>query len=264
MSSIIDFVNVSLRYDEQNIALDDISLSIKEGEHTVILGPNGGGKSTLIKLISCELYPSITQKRSKREIFGQDRWEVAKLRENFGIVTNDLHNSFAFLAPELSAIEVVVSGFFSTIGLFDHQNIDESHTKKALKALSRVGMSEFYDKKVSQMSTGQLRRTLVARALVHPIKALLLDEPSVGLDLKAQKDFITMVEELAKSGVSIILVTHHIEEIFSKISRVIMLRDGKIMADGKKDEVLNEKNLSKLFGMDTKVVKNGNRYTLLT
>ncbi|MDX9813741.1 MAG: ATP-binding cassette domain-containing protein [Sulfurimonas sp.] len=261
MSSIIDFENVSLRYDEA-FALKDISLSIKEGEHTVILGPNGGGKSTLIKLISCELYPSITAKPHKREIFGHGRWEVAKLRENFGIVTNDLHNSFAFLAPHLSAIEVVVSGFFSTIGLFDHQLIDEYHTKKALVALEKVGMQELYGKKVSEMSTGQLRRTLVARALVHPIKALLLDEPTVGLDIKAQFEFLQMVQELAKSGVTILLVTHHVEEIFSEIDRVVMLKDGMILADGNKEQTLTSKNLSTLFDTKLEVFIHNGRYSI--
>lgn len=259
---IIDFKKVSLKYEDEYV-LKNISLSIKEGEHTVVLGPNGSGKSTLIKLISCELYPSITKEQTTREILGQSRWEVAKLREHFGIVTNDLHNSFAFLCPELSAIDTVISGFFGTLGIFDYQVVSKEHSYKAIEALKQVGIAHLEHKKIGAMSTGELRRTLVARALVHPIKALLLDEPTIGLDLRAQLSFIEMVRSLANSGVSTILVTHHIEEIFSEIDRVVMLKDGTILADGTKKDTLTSHNLSRLFDMELEIIEQKDRYSII-
>lgn len=262
MNPILRFENVTLRYDETDV-LKRISLSIAEGEHCVLLGPNGSGKSSLIKLISCELYPSVTPEPHVREIMGNERWEVAQLRRNFGIVTNDLHNRFAFEGGHLSAYEAVMSGFFGTLGLFEHQQIDPAFDPAVKTAMERVGIAHLIRKRLGEMSTGELRRCLVARALVHPVRAILLDEPTVGLDIKAQSGFIEMMRALAREGTTVILVTHHIEEVFEEISKAVLLKEGSIVAQGSKHDVLNAKNLSETFGMALEVVRRGERYTVL-
>ncbi len=261
MNSIIRFENVTLRYDAADV-LQHINLNIQEGEHTVILGPNGSGKSTLIKLISCELYPSIASMPHVREIMGQERWEVAQLRRHLGIVTNDLHNRFTFEGGHLSALEAVISGFFGTLGVFDHQQILPEYNDAAKAAMERVGIGDLADKKLGEMSTGQLRRSLVARALVHPVKAILLDEPTVGLDIKAQLEFIEMMRSLANSGTTVILVTHHIEEVFEEIKTAVLIKEGTIYASGQKDEMLNSANLSEIFNTPLHVQKQDNRYSI--
>lgn len=262
MTNIIDFENVSLRYNDAEI-IKNISFSINEGENCVILGPNGSGKSTLIKLISSEIYPSISEKPSRRMILGQSAWNVAKLRTHLGIITNDLHNKFANDGYNITGLEAVISGFFGTLGLFPYQEIKDEFIETAKASLERLGISYLAEVKLGTMSTGELRKCLVARALVHPLKAILLDEPTVGLDIKAQASFIKMMRSLAQTGTTIILVTHHIEEVFEEISKVILLKDGQIFAQGKKDEIISQNNLSELFEIGLELHKNGEKYSII-
>ncbi|MDD5549392.1 MAG: ABC transporter ATP-binding protein, partial [Sulfurovaceae bacterium] len=112
------------------------------------------------------------------------------------------------------------------------------------------------------MSTGELRKCIVARALVHPVKAILLDEPTVGLDIKAQQDFISMMRSLANSGTTVILVTHHIEEVFKEINKAVLIKDGKIYAQGPSNEVLNSANLSKIFDIPINLAINDDKYSI--
>ena len=262
-NNIINFENVSLRYGDTEI-IKDISLNIAAGEHCVILGPNGSGKSTLIKLIACEIYPSIAKKDYVRKILGEDGWNIAELRKHLGIITNDLHNKFANEGGYITGLEAVISGFFGSLGLFPYQEITKQHKARAIEIMELLGIADLMDKELGHMSTGELRKCLVARAQVHPLKAILLDEPTVGLDIKAQKDFIEMMRKLAQSGTTIILVTHHIEEVFEEISKVILIKDGDIFANGPKAEIINTDNLNNLFDTKVELVKRGERFAILT
>lgn len=261
INSIVFFENVELRYDNFPV-LKNISLKIEQGEHCVILGANGSGKSTLIKLINCELYPSIIHESFRREILGEERWVVSELRKSLGVVTNELHTRFAFERGELNGFETVISGFFGTLGLFDHLSVDSDQIAAAEHAMERLGIEHLHTKRLSEMSTGELRKCIVARALVHPVKAILLDEPTVGLDIKAQLDFIEMMRSLAKGGTTVILVTHHIEEVFEEIQKAVLIKEGIIYASGNKDEVLNSVNLSEIFNTSLEVQKERGRYSI--
>ena len=261
VNPIVFFENVELRY-ENNPILKNISLSIKEGEHCVILGANGSGKSSLIKLINCELYPSIIEGECIREILGHERWVVTELRKHLGVVTNDLHTRFAFDCGYLSGFETVLSGFFGTIGLFDHLQNSKDQISAAEGAMERLGIEHLREKRLNEMSTGEMRKCIVARALVHPVRAILLDEPTVGLDIKAQLDFIEMMRALARSGTTVILVTHHIEEVFEEISKAVLLKEGAIYASGDKDRVLNSVNLSKVFNTPLEIRTVQGRYSI--
>lgn len=242
--NIIDFENVYVSYEVTPV-LENINLKISQGQHWAILGSNGSGKSTLIKLISNDLYPNTKYEFSKK-IFGKDRWSIFELKKNLGIITNDLHNYFEKHGNFLTAYEVVLSGFYSSIGVFKHQDFTKEQHQKALEALEFLEISHIKDKKVHAMSTGQLRRCIIGRALIHDPKAFVLDEPTVGLDIKAQNSFLQIIRKLSQKA-SIILVTHHIEEVFPEISHIALMHNKTIFEQGVKKEVLNSSNLSKIF-----------------
>jgi iron complex transport system ATP-binding protein len=230
-------------------ALHEISLRIEQREHVCILGPNGCGKSTLIKTITRECYP-LALEGSSMAILGKERWDVFALRNLLGIVSPDL---LAACTTDATGRDVVLSGFFSSTRIFPHHQPDPEHLRRSEEALERLGISHLADRCVMHMSSGEAKRTLIARALVHEPKTLLFDEPSNALDIAAQFQLRDTMRELAQSGLAIILVTHHVSEIIPEIERVIMLRNGKIMADGAKPEVLTEKNLSELFGVKVRL-----------
>jgi iron complex transport system ATP-binding protein len=230
-------------------ALHEISLRIEQREHVCILGPNGCGKSTLIKTITRECYP-LALEGSSMAILGKERWDVFALRNLLGVVSPDL---LAACTTDATGRDVVLSGFFSSTRIFPHHQPDPEHLRRSEEALERLGISHLADRCVMHMSSGEAKRTLIARALVHEPKTLLFDEPSNALDIAAQFQLRDTMRELAQSGLAIILVTHHVSEIIPEIERVIMLRNGKIMADGAKPEVLTEKNLSELFGVKVRL-----------
>jgi len=230
-------------------ALDDISLRIEAGEHVCILGPNGCGKSTLIKTITRECYP-LVREGSSISILGRERWNIFELRSLLGIVSPDLLGA---CTTDATGRDVVLSGFFSSTRIFPHHHPDPSQLALADRALERMGVAHLAGRSVARMSSGEAKRTLIARALVHDPRALLFDEPSNALDIAAQLQLRAAMRELAQSGIAILLVTHHVSEIIPEIARVILLRDGRIIADGPKGEVLTAERISSLFGISLQI-----------
>jgi iron complex transport system ATP-binding protein len=226
-------------------ALRDISLEIACGEHVCILGPNGCGKSTLIKTITRECYP-IAREGSRISILGRERWDIFELRTRLGIVSPDL---LASCTTDSTGRDVVLSGFFSSTRIFPHHHPDPQHLAWAEETLARLGIAHLADRAVAEMSSGEAKRTLIARALVHNPQTLLFDEPSNALDIGAQLQLRDTMRQLARSGLGILLVTHHVSEIIPEIERVILLREGRILRDGPKSSVLTEEQLSDLFGV---------------
>ncbi len=227
--------------------LDDLSLTVAEGQHTAIVGPNGSGKSSLIKLITRQHYPLAGEDgRPKIALFGRDRWDVFALRTLLGIVSADLHQTFVNDGA-LSGLEVILSGFFASQGLARHHAVTPIMRERARKALDLMEAAQLADKPMAQMSTGEARRILIARALVHDPRALLLDEPTTGLDLIARRRFLETLRRIAQQGKTIILVTHHVEEILPEIGRVVLMRGGAVFRDGPKESVLTAQNLTALF-----------------
>ena len=259
--NIIEFENIDVGYDE-NIVLKDINLKIKSGEHFAILGANGSGKSTLMKLIQSQIHPRQT-KEFKKEIFGKSRYSIFELKKELGVITNDLHNYFEKEAGYLNGFEVVLSGYYSSIGIFTHQDFTKEQIKKALEVMNFLEIIDLKDKKVSSMSTGQLRKCIVARALIHDPKAFVLDEPTVGLDIKAQINFIKLLQKISLKS-TIILVTHHLEEIFPEIKNVALIYNNTIFKIGKKEDILNSENLSTVFDIKIEVKQKNERYYIET
>jgi iron complex transport system ATP-binding protein len=233
-----------------NRVLDRITLTIREGEHTAILGPNGAGKSTLIRLIAHQDYPlAHADGTPSLLIFGQALWNVFELRSLIGIVSGDLQHSIlaGTLPGRTRGLDAVLSGFFASYGLFQHHHLTPAMQEKGRRALALMEASHLAGTFIEAMSPGEVRRLLIARALVTDPRALLLDESSTGLDLMVRHRFLRTLQNLARRGKTIILVTHHIEEIFPEIHRVILLCQGRLLLDGPKSQVLTSPHLSALF-----------------
>jgi iron complex transport system ATP-binding protein len=147
----------------------------------------------------------------------------------------------------------VLSGFFSSTRIFPHHQPDAEHVERADEALLRLGIAHLAERPLMQMSSGEAKRTLIARALAHRPDTLLFDEPSNALDIAAQFRLRDTMRDLARSGLAILLVTHHVSEIIPEIDRVILLRDGRILTDGAKRDVLTENNLRELFGVSVRL-----------
>ncbi len=227
------------------VVLSDFNLRIEVGEHVAILGPNGCGKSTLIKTVARDLYP-LARPESAMRIFGKDRWNVFDLRYLLGIVSYDLT---AICTRDFTGLETVISGFFSSVGTWPHQHVTAEMRERSEAVLDRIGARHLADRMLTEMSSGEVRRVLIGRALVHDPKALLFDEPSNSLDLHAQHELREILRSLARSGTAILLVTHHLADIIPEIDRVVMLRNGAVVADGVKQDLLTERRLSNLFGV---------------
>jgi len=238
--------------------LDNLTLSIDVGEHAAILGPNGAGKSTLMRLLTLQQYPLMEREGFSQaaedglppiRLFGRDRWNVFELRSQMGIVSADLHDRFVHGNSNgvVNALDAVASGFFATHGLFAHQRVTAVMKAQSLEALDRIGASALATRTLDTLSTGEARRVLIARALVHAPKVLVLDEPTRGLDLVARHAFMERVRDVARQGTTILLVTHYVEEIIPEIDRVVLLERGRIAFDGSKREVLTGPRLSQIF-----------------
>jgi iron complex transport system ATP-binding protein len=236
--------------------LKGISFGLRAGEHACILGPNGSGKSTIVKMISGDLSPLYREPASIR-LFGQERWELFALRGRLGIVSDSLQSS---QAGDESVLDTILSGFFGSLGLPLRAVPSAEMVAKARDAAELLGVRTILERKASELSSGQMRRVLVARALVHDPEMLLLDEPYTSLDIAARHSFSACIRALAARGHAIILVTHELSEIPPEIERVILVKDGAIFADGPKREILRSELISELFDLPLVVSLEDGRY----
>ena len=257
MTPLLDFHNLRVMRG-QKVALDDFTLRIGADEHVAILGPNGCGKSTLIKIITRECYP-VVREDSWMKLLGHETWDVFKLREHMGIVSNDLMLS---VTGEASGRDVVLSGFFSSTAIWPNHTVDPDKIKLADAALAELKISHLADRPVEAMSSGEARRVLIARALVHKPRALLFDEPCNSLDLSAQQSVRHTMRALANAGTAIMLVTHELADIVPEIQRVVLLSGGRVVADGPKEEILQVERLKDLFGVEVEMARRDGHYHL--
>jgi iron complex transport system ATP-binding protein len=228
------------------VVLHEINLAISTGEHVAILGPNGCGKSTLIKTITCECYPLFTAEMECR-LLGRERWDVSQLRKHLGVVSADLPGE---RTPVSKGRDVVVAGFFSASTIWPNLHITEEMRERAQEAMALMQATHLANKLVGEMSAGEQRRIMIARALVHQPEMLLLDEPSNALDLAAQRELRDALRVVAQKGTGIIMVTHHLADILPEIDRIIMMRSGRIVADGPRHELITVEQLRNLFGVE--------------
>ena len=232
------------------------NLRLDQGQNTAILGPNGSGKSTLLKLLTRELYP-VVEPGAKIRILGEERVNVWALRSRLGIVSSDLQQNYA---AYIRTIEVVLSGFFASVGIWNHHQLSDDQVERSRAVLSEIGIGDLADRPFGQLSTGQQRRVLLARALVTEPANLVLDEPTSGLDLTATFRYLDTLRHLMSSGRTIVLVTHHIHELPPEIERVVLLKEGEVFADGPKASILNAQNLSTLFDAPVGLIQSNGWY----
>ena len=237
---------------------EDLNLVIGQHERIAIVGPNGSGKTTLLKAINREIYP-VAREGAVFRILGRDRWNVWELRRHIGIVSQDLQQRYTLTT---TALEVVVSGFHSSIGVHGNlaDRVTDDQVEAARAVLDDLGIGELALTPLGSMSTGQQRRCLLARAMVHKPDTLIFDEPTSGLDFAASFDYLERVCTLSNDGHNIIIVTHHLNEIPPEVDRVILLRNGWVAADGPKDEVLTDDLLSDVYETRVRVAKIDGHY----
>ena len=249
---LIDIRNATIHRGRTRV-FENLTLKIDQHEPAAILGPNGSGKTTLLKVINRELYP-MRQDDAWVRILGRETWNVWELRSHIGIVSHDLQTRYR---DKTSGLHVVLSGFLSSVGIHGSLagRLSAKQKTRAMEIMESLGIGALADTELRVMSTGQQRRCLLARALVHDPDTLILDEPTAGLDLAASFDYLARIRQLTESGKNIVLVTHLLNEIPPEIDRVILLREGKIVADGAKATVVTEKNLRHTYGIDLRLAK---------
>ena len=257
--ALIEMRNVTVVRSGRTV-LHGLNLTVAEGEHVAILGPNGSGKSTLIKTITRELYPLFDPGTSLR-LFGLERWNVAELRTLLGIVSNDID---PFFGRPITGEEAILSGFFSSVGLGAFHKVTSAMRERAAEVMEQLEIPHLAGRLVAEMSSGEGRRVMIARALVHAPRALLFDEPSNSLDVTAQRELRQTMSLLARSGLTVLLITHHLPDIVPEIGRVIFMRQGHFAADGPKAELLTPARLSELFGCPVGVNMHGGYYHLVS
>ncbi len=258
MAAIIELEHVNVARG-RCVVLHDVSLRVEAGEHVAILGPNGCGKSTLLKTLTCELYP-LVRPETRVSLMGRARWDLTELRRRMGVVSAELPGK-PMLAT--AGFDAVLTGFFSSSTLWPNLQVTAEMRDRASEILRLVGMEALSGKPVGEMSAGQQRRVMIGRAIAgnrgesaggsDDPQMLLLDEPSNALDLRAQRELREMLGELARGGTAVLLITHHLADILPEMRRVVMMQEGRIVADGLKDDLLTEPHLEKLFGVKVRL-----------
>lgn len=252
---LLEFGNVTVYHGAKKV-LDSLSVMIREGENIAILGPNGAGKSSFIRTVLREFYPAAGEDNVIFRMHGKDVWDVSELRSTIGIVSNDLQ--YTFTRP-LTGREVILSGFFSSVGLFN-QEVTPAMERKADAILAFLEIGHLKDRPMTAMSSGESRRLLIGRALVHDPKTLVLDEPTNSLDLHALYTFRETLRKIARSGTGIILVTHNLHDIVPEITRVVLMKGGRFCGDGPKERMLTDEKIGDLFQVPLHVREEGGYY----
>ncbi|HUP05425.1 MAG TPA: ATP-binding cassette domain-containing protein [Bryobacteraceae bacterium] len=247
---LIEFQNVTVRRGLSDV-LDSITLSIAHGENVAILGRNGSGKSTLVKTIARDLYPLIKSEPWSLRILGSSNWNLFELRNRLGLVSNDW---MALCTRDFSAFEIVLSGFFGSVGIWPYHAVTAEMERKTREILELLEIPHLAARATNEVSSGEARRILMARALVHDPRTLILDEPSTSLDLRATYELRELLRKLTRGGIGIVMVTHHLPDIIPEMRRVITIRDGRIHGDGPKEEALTSSALTELYGIPVEVV----------
>ncbi|MBO6084598.1 MAG: ATP-binding cassette domain-containing protein [Candidatus Methanomethylophilaceae archaeon] len=237
MASALELENVSVKRDGKYI-LRSITMSIGEGENVAVIGPNGSGKTTLIKLLRGDIYPYYDEENpAKMRIFGMDRWNIFDIRGKMGVVSMDLQSRFR---PDTTAFEVVCSGFFNSLDVFRDQDVTERMAVAVRDSAMMMGVEDILDRPIENLSLGEMRRVLIARAMVTGPDLLVLDEPMTGLDIVMKSKFRAMFDILMERGVSIVMITHDLTDIPESMKRIIMIRDGMLFCDGRKEDLLTD------------------------
>jgi iron complex transport system ATP-binding protein len=251
MKPIIELKNVSLVRSEQLI-LDRINWTVGAGSCAAILGHNGSGKSTIARIVACHLWPTA----GKVAVLGQEFGEanLPELRHQIRLVQPAGPYD---IDPSLTALQVALTGFFGTLNLYDA--VEPAMIDAADDQLRRFGLAHLAEHSYATLSSGEKVRSLLARAMVSRPKLLLLDEPTAGLDVLAREQVLATIQSLA-GELSIVIITHHVEELPPATSNVLLLRQGKVVAAGLPAEVLTGSMLTEAYNCPVQVRRSNGRY----
>ncbi|MFA6710710.1 MAG: ATP-binding cassette domain-containing protein [Candidatus Methanomethylophilaceae archaeon] len=245
-----------------NPILSDVDLSIGDDENVAIIGPNGSGKTTLMKLLRAEILPYYDENNvATMRIFGKEQWDIFDLRSKMGIVSMDLQSRFS---DDTEVSEVIMSGYFGSLDVFRNHETSEDMRGKVRNAAMKMGIDDLLGRKIGELSLGEMRRTLIARAMITEPRMLVLDEPMTGLDIVMKDRFRKMFDIMMGSGMRLIMITHELEDIPLSVRRVVMIKDGRIFADGPKEKILTSKKVSELYDYPISVNNDNGVYHMVT
>lgn len=245
--------------------LDHVSCTMATGQCTAILGPNGCGKTTLTRVLTGHVFLSGGVARVLGEVIGQT--DIRALRKQVGIVnpTTDSassHVSGAVVDADLSARDAVLTGFFATVGLYDRPT--DAQRQRADQLLCEVGLADRRDLRFALLSTGEQRRCLIARALVHVPRLLILDEPTAGLDLAGREHVLATIESIlaGPDPPAVLMITHHVEELSPRTAQVLLMKKGRFLAAGPPEQVITPESLTETFDTTVYVTRRNGRFWL--
>lgn len=262
---LFDFAGLTV-YRGERRALQGLTLQLRADEHVALLGPNGCGKSTLIKTLTRELYPVTDTPGYRFRLLGEEFADIADFRRTLGLVALDQMQKLSHEITERSVtgLELVVSGFFDSIGLWPHMRPSPSQRRRAREIMRFLGIAHLATRALKKMSSGEQRRCFIGRALVHDPAALLLDEPTTSLDPAAVLEFRRVLRTLCRRRKSVVLVTHNVADLVPEIGRVLLMREGRIVADGAPARVLTSASLSQLFDAPLRLIRTRGHYDLVS
>jgi iron complex transport system ATP-binding protein len=246
-----------LRIEREAVILHDVNWRVERGQHWVILGANGSGKTSLLSALTGYLMPTRGEIRIGSARYGAADW--SEVRESVGLVSTSLGQQ---IEPDQTARDVILSGQDAQINFWRRPRAEEQ--KRARRVLRQVHATHLADRQWCHLSQGERQRVLIGRALMAPLRMLILDEPAAGLDPVAREDFLGFLSAFAehRDAPTLVLVTHHVEEIAPLVTHVLLLREGRTLAAGPRERVLTSANLSATFGAPVKVHRAFSRYRL--
>ncbi|NQX48926.1 ATP-binding cassette domain-containing protein [Paenibacillus tritici] len=242
---MISLQHLSLRREQSQI-LDDVSLEMKQGENWVILGRNGSGKTTLLEMMTGYLFPS----KGSVEVLGYKygQCDLREVRKEIGYIGPSLMEKLSLTDP---VWEVVATGAYAYLRFYEA--IPPSVREQALKLLEDMNLGELAYHPFGSLSQGERKKAMLARCLIAEPKLLIMDEPCAGLDLYEREKMLAEIDKLRQHNVSVVYVTHHVEEIVPLFTHVALIRDGKLAGAGAKNEVLTQEMLMATFDIPVTV-----------
>lgn len=254
MEEIISLDNVSYIRNGQYI-LKNVNWHVQRGEHWVILGPNGSGKTTTLNMVNGYIFPSEGHVKVLEFEFG--RSSIVELRKRIGWVSSALSQ---FIPSNDYPLHIVLSGKFASLGLWE--KVDDADVERANTILEQLNIRHLSERKYGMLSQGEKQKVLIGRALMNNPDIIIFDEAFNGLDIFARRDMEIAIDELAAGDITFILVTHNTDEILPVFNKALLLRDGQVHSEGNIEDMIQYDNLSDFYGAEVDVFKHKERFYL--